>query len=242
MIARLWRTEIHPEKEPTYEEFVRSRSRPMFTAMPGCLGAVFLRGSAADQAALTFWDNIQSVDGLSSSELYKRTAGDLERSGCLSGDQSVVVFEVEGEVGGTDSARPGANALANALAKLGALRDEEVLQQRGVQDSNGNRRLVSSGSSFEQQIGYSRAVVDGEWVFVSGTTGFDYATMMIADDVVEQAEQCLRNIAAALDEAGGSVTDVVRVRYFLADAADLERCWPLLRQWFGDVRPAATMV
>ena len=104
------------------------------------------------------------------------------------------------------------------------------------------RRLISSGSTFEEQVGYSRAVVDGEWVFVAGTTGFDYTTMTISDDVVEQAEQTLRNIAVALDEAGASVEDVVRVRYLLPDVADFEPCWPVLRRWFGDVRPAATMM
>lgn len=104
------------------------------------------------------------------------------------------------------------------------------------------RRLISSGSTFEEQVGYSRAVVDGGWVFVAGTTGFDYDTMTISDDVVEQAEQTLRNIATALAEAGASVEDVVRVRYLLPDAADFETCWPVLRRWFGDVRPAATMM
>ena len=103
------------------------------------------------------------------------------------------------------------------------------------------RRLISSGSSFEQQIGYSRAVVDGDWVHVSGTTGFDYATMTIADDVVAQAEQALANVGAALAEAGCTFADVVRVRYLLPDAADFEACWPALRRAFGEVRPAATM-
>ena len=103
-------------------------------------------------------------------------------------------------------------------------------------------RLISSGSTFEEQIGYSRAVVDGDWIHVSGTTGFDYATMTIADDVVEQADQCMKNIAAALADAGASVADVVRVRYLLPDRADFEPCWPVLRRWFGDVRPAATMI
>ena len=103
------------------------------------------------------------------------------------------------------------------------------------------RRLISSGSPFESQIGYSRAVVDGDWVFVSGTTGFDYATMTISSDVAEQADRCLRNIAAALAEAGATLADVVRVRYILPDAADFEECWPVLRQHFGAVRPAATM-
>jgi len=104
------------------------------------------------------------------------------------------------------------------------------------------RRLISSGSSFEAQIGYSRAVVDGDWVFVSGTTGFDYADMTISDDVAVQAEQALKNIAAALAEAGASFADVVRVHYLLPDAADFEACWPALGRAFGEVRPAATMM
>ena len=103
------------------------------------------------------------------------------------------------------------------------------------------RRLISSGSSFEAQVGYSRAVVDGGFVFVAGTTGFDYATMTISDDVVVQADQTLRNIAAALAEAGASLADVVRVRYLLPDLADFEPCWPVLRRHFGDVRPAGTV-
>jgi enamine deaminase RidA (YjgF/YER057c/UK114 family) len=104
------------------------------------------------------------------------------------------------------------------------------------------RRAISSGSSFEREIGYARAVVDGDWVFVSGTTGFDYAGMTIADDVVAQAEQCLRNIGAALAEAGAGFADVVRVRYILPDVRDFPACWPVLRRYFGDVRPAATMI
>ncbi len=104
------------------------------------------------------------------------------------------------------------------------------------------RRLISSGSSFEAQIGYSRAVVDGDWVFVSGTTGFDYADMTISDDVAVQTEQALKNIGAALTEAGASFADVVRVHYLLPDAADFEACWPALGRAFGEVRPAATMM
>lgn len=99
-----------------------------------------------------------------------------------------------------------------------------------------------SGSTFEEQIGYARAVVDGDWVHVSGTTGFDYRTMTISDDVVKQAEQCLRNIESALAEAGCTVADVVRVRYLLPVREDFEPCWPVLRSRFGDVRPAATMM
>jgi len=104
------------------------------------------------------------------------------------------------------------------------------------------RRLISSGSTFENRIGYSRAVVAGDWVFVSGTTGFDYATMSIADDVVAQARQCLANIEKALQEAGAGLQDVVRVTYVLPEVADFERCWPVLRQHFGTVRPAAMMI
>jgi enamine deaminase RidA (YjgF/YER057c/UK114 family) len=104
------------------------------------------------------------------------------------------------------------------------------------------RRLISSGSTFEAEIGFSRALVDGDWVFVSGTTGFDYTSMTLAEGVVEQTEQCLRNIESALVQAGASVKDIVRVRYILPDAADFPPCWPTLRKYFGDVRPAATMI
>jgi enamine deaminase RidA (YjgF/YER057c/UK114 family) len=104
------------------------------------------------------------------------------------------------------------------------------------------RQLISSGSTFEKDIGYSRAVVDGEWVFVSGTTGFDYATMTIADGVVAQTKQCLKNIESALAQAGARLSDVVRVTYMLPDAAEFPACWPVLRQHFGTIRPAATMI
>lgn len=104
------------------------------------------------------------------------------------------------------------------------------------------RRLISSGSTFEQEIGYSRAVVVDGWVLVSGTTGFDYASMTIEDDVVAQAEQTIRNIERALSEAGASLADVVRVHYILPSAADFPACWPVLKRAFGEVRPAATMI
>ena len=105
-----------------------------------------------------------------------------------------------------------------------------------------NRSLISSGSPFEAQIGYSRAVVAGDWVFVSGTTGFDYSTMTISNNVAEQAEQCLKNIAAALQQAGASLADVVRVTYVLPDSSQFEKCWPVLQRYFGAVRPAAMMI
>ena len=104
------------------------------------------------------------------------------------------------------------------------------------------RRLISSGSPFEATAGYSRAVVSGDWSFVSGTTGYDYATMTIAEGVLEQAEQCLKNIAAALAQAGASLADVVRVTYILPDGEEFPACWPVLRKYFGDIRPAATMI
>jgi enamine deaminase RidA (YjgF/YER057c/UK114 family) len=104
------------------------------------------------------------------------------------------------------------------------------------------RRLISTGSPFEAQIGYSRAVADGDWVFVSGTTGYDYKTMTISDSVAEQADQCLKNISAALEQAGASLADVVKVTYVLPRGEDFETCWPVLRKYFGDVRPAAMMI
>ena len=104
------------------------------------------------------------------------------------------------------------------------------------------RKLISSGSTFEASIGYSRAVATGDWVFVSGTTGFDYKAMRISPDVREQAEQALRNIEQALGEAGSSLAEVVRVHYIFPDPADFEPCWPILKRHFGDIRPAATMI
>ena len=103
------------------------------------------------------------------------------------------------------------------------------------------RKLISSGSKFEAEVGYSRAVVDGDFVFVSGTTGYDYAKMTLAEDVVAQCEQTLKNIDAALTQAGAGMKDVVRVTYILPNASDFKLCWPVLQKYFGDVRPAATM-
>ena len=129
-----------------------------------------------------------------------------------------------------------------------------------------SRRLISSDSPFESQIGYSRAVISGPWVFVSGTTGYvfhnpscypiillvittlldnknryDYSTSQISPDVAQQCDQALKNIHAALQEAGADMKDVVRVRYLLPDRGDFKACWPVLQKWLGDVRPAATM-
>lgn len=103
------------------------------------------------------------------------------------------------------------------------------------------RKLISSGSRFESEIGYSRAVVDGDWIFVSGTTGFDYASMTISDDIVTQCEQAMKNIDMALKEAGASMADIVRVHYILPTRDDFEVCWPVMRRYLGSIRPAATM-
>ncbi len=104
------------------------------------------------------------------------------------------------------------------------------------------RRLISSGSKYEQDVGYSRAVIDGEWIFVSGTTGFDYDTMTISDNLLDQTEQCLKNIQSALRRAGADFSDVVRVNYILPKGERFSDCWPVLRKYFGASRPAMTMI
>lgn len=104
------------------------------------------------------------------------------------------------------------------------------------------RKLISSGSSFEDLIGYSRAVVDGKWVFVSGTTGFNYKDMTISEDIESQTDQCLKNIEAALKQADAKMKDIVRVMYILPNAQEFESCFPILRKWFGEIKPAATMI
>jgi enamine deaminase RidA (YjgF/YER057c/UK114 family) len=121
------------------------------------------------------------------------------------------------------------------------------------------RQLISSGSSFEKQIGYSRAVVTGEWVFVSGCTGYicnlssqlccysdrdryDYKTSTISPDVAEQAEQSFKNIESALVAAGATIDEIVSVKYILVVREDFKKCWPVLRKWLGHVKPAATMM
>jgi enamine deaminase RidA (YjgF/YER057c/UK114 family) len=104
------------------------------------------------------------------------------------------------------------------------------------------RRLISSGSKFEHDVGYSRAVVDGDWIFVSGTTGFDYDTMTISDNLLDQTEQCLKNIQSALRQAGADLADVVRVNYIVPKGERFSDCWPVLRKYFGASRPAMTMI
>lgn len=104
------------------------------------------------------------------------------------------------------------------------------------------RQLISSGSTYETEIGYSRAVVQGDWVFVSGTTGFDYETMTISESIEAQTEQCLKNIVSALAKADAQITDVVRVLYIVPNAEEFRLCWPILRKYFGESKPAATMI
>ncbi|MBX3569520.1 MAG: RidA family protein [Rhizobiaceae bacterium] len=105
-----------------------------------------------------------------------------------------------------------------------------------------SRGLISTGSPFEQTAGYSRAVVQGDWCFVAGTTGYDYATMTMPDSVEQQARNCLATIAKALAEGGFAMADVVRARYYVTDRAFVARVFPILGEAFGDIRPAATMV
>lgn len=104
------------------------------------------------------------------------------------------------------------------------------------------RELISTGSPFEFEIGYSRAVVQDKWVFVSGTTGYDYITMTISEDIIAQTEQCLKNIIETLKKANASLSDVVRVTYILPNADEFKQCWPILKKYFGKIRPAATML
>jgi len=104
------------------------------------------------------------------------------------------------------------------------------------------RRLISTGSPFEKTAGYSRAVVDGDWCFVSGTTGYDYATITMPESVEEQTRNCLATIRAALEEGGFEMADVVRAHYYVTDRAYVDRIFPILGEAFGDIRPAATMI
>ena len=104
------------------------------------------------------------------------------------------------------------------------------------------RQLISSGSTFESTIGYSRAVVHSNWIFMSGTTGFDYGDMSISNDIVDQTRQCFENIITALKQADAQLSDVVRVTYIVPTASEFELCWPVLREYLGDIKPAATMI
>jgi enamine deaminase RidA (YjgF/YER057c/UK114 family) len=104
------------------------------------------------------------------------------------------------------------------------------------------RQLINSGSIFEEQVSFSRAVVVGQMVFISGCTGYDYATNIISDDIVEQTEQTFKNIENALTKANASFKDVVRVQYILKDTDEWERCWPIFKKYFGEIKPACTVI
>jgi len=104
-----------------------------------------------------------------------------------------------------------------------------------------SRQRISSGSTFEAEASYCRVVVDGDFIFVAGTTGYDYATMSIQPGIEAQAEQCFRNIESALRAAGAGVDDILRVTYILPDRDEFPDCWPVLKRWLGDAPPAATM-
>ena len=105
-----------------------------------------------------------------------------------------------------------------------------------------SRRLISTGSPFEKTAGYSRAVVQGDWCFVAGTTGYDYATMAMPERVEDQTRNCLKTIEAALAEGGFAMADVVRAHYYVTDRAYVNVVFPILGETFGDIRPAATMI
>ncbi len=104
------------------------------------------------------------------------------------------------------------------------------------------RQLFSSGSSFENEIGYSRMVVSGDMIFISGVTGFDYSTMTISEDIESQTEQCFRNIMDILAKVGAGLTDIVQVWYILPNKHDFKTCAPTLKKYFGEIKPAATMI
>ena len=104
------------------------------------------------------------------------------------------------------------------------------------------RRLISTGSPFEKTAGYSRAVTDGDFCWVAETTGYDYATMTMPDGIEDQTKYAMNTIAAALAEAGFSLADVVRANYYITDAADVDRVFPIVGEYFGEIRPAATMI
>jgi enamine deaminase RidA (YjgF/YER057c/UK114 family) len=104
------------------------------------------------------------------------------------------------------------------------------------------RRLISTGAPFEKTAGYSRAVVDGDFCFVAGTTGYDYATMRMPDAIEDQARNCFRTISRVLEEAGFALADAVRATYYITDGADADRVLAVCGEFLGDIRPAATLL
>ena len=104
------------------------------------------------------------------------------------------------------------------------------------------RRLISTGSPLEKTVGYSRAVIDGDFAFVAGTTGYDYATMTMPADVTSQSRNCFRTIEAALNEGGFAMADIVRATYYVTDAKDVDAHFAVCGEVLGDIRPAATLL
>ncbi|PTD05836.1 hypothetical protein FCULG_00001645 [Fusarium culmorum] len=153
-----------------------------------------------------------------------------------------VMKRLSGALEGKDVDKKELSKMVKELTALSTPSFHPHNSQNRIYFTMASRQNISSGSAFEEQIGYSRAVVTGDWVFVSGTTGYDYATGKISADVTEQADQTMINIATALESASASVSDVVRVKYILPDRDDFPKTWPVLKKWFGEVRPAATMV
>ena len=105
-----------------------------------------------------------------------------------------------------------------------------------------SRRLISTGSPFEKTAGYSRAVVDGDFAFVAGTTGYDYATMTMPADVTSQSRNCFKTIQAALQEGGFALTDIVRATYYVTDVKDADALFAVTGEFLGEIRPAATLL
>jgi enamine deaminase RidA (YjgF/YER057c/UK114 family) len=105
-----------------------------------------------------------------------------------------------------------------------------------------SRRLISTGSPFEKTAGYSRAVIDGDFAFVSGTTGYDYATMTMPDDVTNQTQNCFKTIEAALEDGGFAMADIVRATYYVTDAGNADAVLAVCGDRLGDIRPAATLL
>ncbi|KAL6797707.1 YjgF-like protein [Trichoderma sp. SZMC 28013] len=159
-----------------------------------------------------------------------------------SGVQTLGEAEIKALISQAIEAANGAGKGGKALMGEVMKRVNAALEGKDVDKKSVAALLISSGSKFEGEIGYSRAVVVDDFVFVSGTTGYDYATGEISEDVVQQAEQTMINIDKALKDAGSSVSEVVRVRYILLDRSEFPLVWPVLRKWFGNVRPAATMM
>ena len=119
---------------------------------------------------------------------------------------------------------------------------EKIIAGLTLRRASVTRQLISSGSPFEKEAGYSRAVVCGDWCFVSGTTGYDYKTMAMPTSVEEQTRHCLSTIQRVLEDAKFDIEDIVRCRYYVNSAEAADRVFPIVGEFFKDIRPAATMI